>query len=203
MTGHGWGEPGPDDLLAELSRWAAAERVGRAAGERSRLRALVDQSAAEATWSGILVDLAEVGAEVTLSLRGARRVVGRLVGTGRDLVVIERARRGPVLVPVGAISSVIPSAGHPPPEIPGRFGAGRAGEPRPGGQRPPALDLGLADALDALGADGAPVTVHTADESFHGVVSACGQDLVTVRAEGAERRPVHIALGAITCVELR
>jgi hypothetical protein len=202
VTGHGPGGPGSDDLLAQLARWSAAERAARAASGRARARSLIEQSAAEATLSGLLVDLAEEAAEVTLGLAsmerafgrgigpGAGQVSGRLVGVGRDVLIVERPGRGAALVRTAAVTSVTPLGSV-------------VGPARPGGQRPPGLDLTMAAALDSLGADGAPVTVRTADATFAGVVLACGQDVVTLRTEGAERRPVYLALGAIMCVELR
>jgi hypothetical protein len=176
--------------------------VGRAASGRARARSLIDQSAAEATLSGLLVDLAEEAAEVTLGLAstdrvasrgagpGAGQVAGRLVGVGRDLLIVDRPGRGAALVRTAAVTSVTPLGSA-------------VGPARPGGRRPPGLDLTMAAALDALGADGAPVMVRTSDATFAGVVLACGEDVVTLRTEGADRRPVYVALGAIICVELR
>lgn len=188
MTGHG-----PDDLMAQLARWAAAERVGEAVTGRVRTRSLLEQAAAEATMSGLLVDLAESGSEISLGVRGTGPMTGRVVGVGTDLVVLERPGRGPVLVRRGAVTSVAP----------GPSATGATAPLRPGGGRVPALDLTMGAALDALGADGAPVTLRTPDQSFTGIVQSCGQDVVTLRLEGAQRRPVYVALDAVTCVEMR
>ncbi|MDE3203534.1 MAG: hypothetical protein KGQ66_04865 [Acidobacteriota bacterium] len=190
MTGHGNDGRRPDDILAELARWSATERVGRAARERTRLRSLLEQSATEATLSGLLVDLAESGAEATLSVRGGGRYTGRLSGVGRDLVALDRAGRGPVLVPVDALGTVTPAD------------AGAATW-QPSGRRHPPLELTLAGALDVLAAEAAPVTVHVGEERISGTVASCGEDLLTVRTGTDPHRPVHVALAAVTGIELR
>jgi hypothetical protein len=200
VGGLGGSRPDPDDLLADLARWSAADRAARAASGRARVRALVDQSAASATWAGLLVDLAEAGAEVVCSLAGGTRVSGRLVGMGRDFAVVERAGARPVLVRTDAITSLAPGAGSGA----GAPGAGPGAAPgRPGGQRRPPRDLNLAAALDALAGEGAPVVLRAAGEAITGTVTACGVDMVTLRSEGAARRTVHVPLGAVVCVELR
>jgi hypothetical protein len=196
VAGLGGPEPRPEDLLAELARWSATDRAARAASERARTRDLVDQSAATATWSGLLVDLAEAGTDVTVWLEGGRRVTGRLVGTGRDLIVIEDRSGRPVLVRTGAIDALAPNGeGDGPPS------SQRSGPPA--GRRRPATDLSFAAALDALAAEGSPVKLHSGTEVVTGRLLAAGEDVVTVRSDGAGRRPVHLPLDRVTYVELR
>ncbi len=189
VGGRGGGQPQPDDFLAELARWSAGDRAARAAAERSRTRALVDQSAATATWAGLLVDLAEASAEVTVAM-GEVRLTGRLVGAGRDFAVLEGHRTRPVLVRIDAITALTPAAAS---------GAATA----PGGRRRPALELTLADVLDALAGEQAPVTVRSGAEAVSGSLVACGRDLITVRAEGPARRPVYVPISGLAYVELR
>lgn len=167
--------------------------------ERSRTRSLQDQAAATATWEGILVDLAEAACEVTVSVRWGRKVIGRLVGTARDFVVIEGRRGAPVMVRTAAISAVAPSAAAP--SVPGPSGGAVVG--RPGGRRRPPIDLDLAGALDALAAERAPIVVWVGAESFTGWVASCGEDVLTVRAEGAGQRPLYLPMESVVCVELR
>ncbi|HET6966586.1 MAG TPA: hypothetical protein VFH58_17575 [Acidimicrobiales bacterium] len=205
MAGLGGGEPGPDELLADLARWAAAERVTRAASERARTRDLIAQSTATATWAGLLVDLAEAAAEVTLWLEGGRKLTGRLVGTGRDFAVVERRGGRAALVRTGAISALAPAGEAHDPGRPGGAAGWHvgAGGRRAGGSRPPGVDLSLAAALDGLAAEGYPVSLHSGAETVTGVLVACGEDVVTLRADGAQRRPVYVPLGRVSCVELR
>jgi hypothetical protein len=189
VGGLGGGDGRPDDFLARLEAWSAADRVARSASERSRTRSLLDRSASDATWAGLLVDLAEAAAEVTVSMGGGRRLTGRLVGTARDFVVMERRRSGPVLIRSAAVRAVTPSADA-------------AGPARPAGRRTPPRDMSLAGALDALAGEQAPVTLRAGDDTFAGTVVACGEDVVTIRADGG-RSPVYVPLAGLDCVELR
>lgn len=193
------GTPAPDDFLAELARWSAAEKVGRSVAERSRTRSLQDQAAATATWEGILVDLAEAACEVAVSVRWGRKVTGRLVGTARDFVVIESRRGAPVMVRTAAISAISPSTAVASAAGPSAV----AVSGRPGGRRRPPIDLDLAGALDALAAERAPLVVWVGAESFTGWVASCGEDFLTVRAEGAGQRPLYLPMESVVCVELR
>lgn len=177
-----------EDFLARLARWSAADRAARAVSERARTRSLVEQAAGAATWTGLLVDLAEVEARVACSLVGGGKVTGRLVGVGRDFAVVERPGAGPVLIRLDGVTAVAPAS----PVL-----------PAPGGDRRPALDLTFAAALDLLAGEGAPVVVRTATEAFTGRVTACGTDVLTMVLEGGARRVVHLPLRAVAAVELR
>jgi hypothetical protein len=197
LGGEGWGfgeggaAGGADRFLAELARWAGAERVAQSASERARLRALVDSSAASATWAGLLLDLAESAAEVVCTVSGGARLAGRLVGVARDFVVVERGGAGvgpPLLVRIDAIGAITPAGG-----------AAR----QPAGDRSAPLGITFSTALDALAGEGSPVTLRAADEAFTGTVTACGTDVVTLRLEGMARRTVHLPLDAVMWVELR
>lgn len=193
----------PDGLLAELARWSAHDKAARAASERSRTRSLVQQSAAAATWTGVLVDLAEGQTEVTVWLGAGAKLAGCLVGVGRDFVVLERgaggrAGGGPVLVRSDAVAALVPT---PSP------GAIRRG---PGGERPAPLELTLAGALDALAGEEAPVTVRAGTDAIAGSLVASGEDVLTLRPGGVGAaggagagRLVYVPVRAVTWVELR
>lgn len=184
------GDAAPDDFLAELARWSSRDRVRRSAAERSRANSLQEQSAAGATWVGVMVDLAESGAEVTLSVGSGPKVTGRLVGVARDFVVVEGRGSSPVLVNSAAVTALAPRPGA-------------AASRRPGGRRRPPLELTLAGALDALAGERAPVIVRAAGEPVAGSLLACGEDLVTVRTDNGTRPVVYVPLAAVVCVELR
>ena len=185
----GDGASSADDFLAELARWASTERVARAASERSRGRTLADQATAASTWTGLLVDLAEVGAEVTLSAGPGLARTGRLVGVARDFVVLERAGRGPLLMATAAVEVVAPTG------TPGR--SARAG------RRGTASQLTLAAAIEALAGEQSPATVQVGDQSIPGVITACGEDVVTVKSDGSVGRWNYIAVNAISWIEIR
>lgn len=189
------GDGRPDNLLARLAEWRSADLASRSAAERSRTRALVEQSAATATFGGLLLDLAEAGTEVTVWVGAGLKVAGRLAGIARDFVAVAGRDRTSVLVRTGAITAVVPS-------LTGGTAGGHL-PTRPGGQRRPAVELTLADALDTLAAQEAPVTVRCGDEPFTGHLMACGRDLLTIRTGGSGRRPVYLPLDAVSYVELR
>jgi len=131
--------PGVDDLLASFADWAAAERVARAAAERSRARSLGEQAARSATWTGILVDLAERAAQVQVTAGGSK-ISGRLLCVGRDFLVVEQPSSRPCLVSVEAVDTLAPQPALPlAPET-----AGRPHRPAlPGGVSRPALPGGV------------------------------------------------------------
>jgi hypothetical protein len=173
-----------DSVVAAFARWAAQERVAEAAGMRSKERSLRDQAAGEATWSGLMVELAESQGEVELNL-GSRRVVGRVVGMGRDFCVVEQRGRRTVLIPIERIVAVW--------------------KERPTtGSRYPALDLSFEAALAGLADERSPVCLHVArGNQISGELIGCGADLVTLRTEPTARRTVHVRTSHIEVCELR
>jgi hypothetical protein len=185
-------EGGPaagDRLLADLLEWAATERARRSAAERARTRALVDQSAAGATWAGLLVDLAERSAEVNLTLPGGR-LSGRVVGVGSDFCVLDRTGRPPALVVLHAITLL----------------SGAGGSPSPGGHRTPPVAMSLADALEALAGDRTPLTVHHGQDRVNATLVGLAVDFITLRADGdvgTTGAVLHVRLAAVSCCELR
>lgn len=173
-----------DSLAAAFGRWAAAERTAQAAGMRSRERSLRDQAAGEATWAGLLVDLAETLAQVTLGI-GPRRVTGVLVGLGRDFCVLDQPGGYPLLIPNDRIVAV--------------WKEGPAS-----GSRFPHLELSFEAALAGLAEERSPVCIHLAGGmQVSGDLVGCGTDLVTVRTEAPARRSVHIPTDRIEVCELR
>jgi hypothetical protein len=178
---------GGDDLVRALERWAAEQRVVEAAASRAHERSLRDQAGASATWTGVLLDLAEQGAEVVLSVAAMRRS-GRLVGVGPDYCILEQRSGRPAMLTMSAITSVTPA-----PSV----GASVS----PAGDRPPGLGLSLAAALGALADERTPVSLWAGPgENIDGDLIAAGQDVVTVRSA---TRTVHIPLRAVLMCELR
>ena len=184
----GDGTSSADGFLADLARWAASDRTARAATERTRTRTLADQSLSTSTWTGLLVDLAESGAEVALWSGPGLTHKGRLVGVARDFVVLEPAGRGPVLIRTAALQAVTPAA-------PGARSA-RAGE------RSNPSELTLAAALEALAGERAPASVQTSSQAFPGAIIGCGEDVLTIKSDGPGRQ-MYVALNAVVWVEIR
>lgn len=173
-------------MLAAFARWAAEERVGVAAQARRKERWLRQQAAETATLAGLLVDLAERRAQVTLTV-GTRRVSGRLAGVGRDACAASEASGGAAIVALDHLVAVHVAS-------PGGRGAGS--EP-PSGRRPPQGPWGLVDALAALAAERSRVRLALASgELLTGDLLGAGEDVVTLRPSDT-RLLVHVAIAAI------
>lgn len=189
MTVEGQGGAGnADAMLAAFARWSDDERQREASVARGRERWLRQQEMEAATLSGTLVDLAERGAEVALLL-GARRLVGRLVGVGPDLCVLEGQHGSSSLISLRRLGAVMPTG--PVAGLPGRPGPA-------GGDRCPPIELGFAGALAALAAEMLPVRLLLAGgEVLAGDLVGAGADVVTVLLPTSPRSHAHAAIRAI------
>lgn len=177
-----------DRLTAQLERWAQAARVDEAARGRARERWLLQSAGEGGTLLGVLADLAERGAPVTVTTAGGRRHGGCVRAVGADFVALDTAARGEVLVTVRAISSV----------------RARAGTSPPAGDRVVRSGLDLVDVLAGLAADRERVMlVALGEDAVTGTVQALGRDVVAVRVGGATpATTAYVPLAAITEVAL-
>ncbi len=183
--GHGAAHTnGADALIASFRAWAAAERAGRAAGDRSRERWLRQQATETATLIGVLVDLAERRAGVTLAT-GGEVVTGRLTGVGTDAALVVAERSGaPTVVAVDHVSSVRVAEG----------------DRDTTGDRPAPGDWGLRDVLEAFGAERLPVRLApSGGEPLSGVIVGVGADVCTLRQRSGGAT-VHVPLRAVGTV---
>jgi len=187
---------GPDGLLAgdapslasRLEAWLAEARVERSADARSRehwLRAAAD---ADATFSGVLLDLAERGVPLAVATVAGRRHRGVVEVVGADFVALRAGPRREVLVAQRAIASVrtAPAAGV---SI---------------GERVVTTDLRLGDVLGELATERARVTLFLLDasEAVTGELRSVGQDVVTVRTDGEDRGAAYLRTDAVAEVAL-
>jgi len=159
-------------MLDDIERWVADARAEEAAGERVRERWLRQQAEEGGTFAGVLVDLAERGATVTMTVTGGRRHLGRIVAVGADFVAL-RGDGGPlVLVALAAVARVRPA----PPE------RRVTGDDRPGPE-PPA-EVTLADVL-AQAVEGRPrLSLYLGDDHLVGDLRAVGADVLSVSVDG-------------------
>lgn len=186
-----------DDLAAHLARWAAEAAQRDSAAGRERQRWLRQQAAESATLAGTLVDLSERGTTVTVTTRSHHHA-GRIDAVGRDFCILS-----PVTVSAGR-------SGTPLGATVVRLAALVAVRPQPtagpapaGGNRPPALALDLAGALELLAGERHPVALSTASgEVIRGTLEAVGTDIATLVADGTPRRHVTVALWAIEACTL-
>jgi hypothetical protein len=169
-----------DQLLAALAAWSADERAGEAARSRARRRSLGRQAAESATLAGLLVDLAERRASVTIATAGGRHE-GQLVATASGICVVHLAAGDAALISLAAITHVTT------PQILAI------------GERTPPLDLDLAGALAALAADRPSVQLElSGGERVAGVLDTVGVDLVSLQCHGPPRQTALIALDAVS-----
>jgi hypothetical protein len=180
---------GGDELVAAFARWAADQRAEAAAADRVKERSLRAQASASATWSGILVDLAEQATAVT-AVVGAQRRRGRIVGVGPDFCVFEAHLGGSALISLPAMSALWPER--------------TTGAIPPAGARRPALELSLLAALSMLAEERSPVTLVTlGGDEIAGDLIAAGEDVLTVQTDPPARRLAHVRLSALARCELR
>ena len=176
--------------MGRLERWAAEARVDDAARTRSRERWLQVQAAEEGSLAGVLVDLLEAGAPVTVHTRSGARHLGTVRAVGADFVAL--APGGPggpggrraeeVVVALAAVTSV---------------------RSRPGarplvGDRPIAAGLRLVDVIARLAAEREQVRIAAVGgDAVTGVVQSVGLDVAVVRGVGDPPSIAYLPLDAI------
>jgi hypothetical protein len=178
---------GGPDLLGRLAAWAAAAAADEAIAARSRERWLVTAAGEDATFAGVLLDLAERGAPVVVAGAHRRRHRGVIAGVGADFVVVRGADGTQVLLTHTGIASLRP-------------------EPRAApaaGDRPVLVDVGFAEALAALAGERPRVlAVTTVDaDGVAGELRSVGRDVAVLRLDGSTRATVYVPLA--TVAELR
>jgi len=179
-------DPGPSPLLGEggdrFARWTAEARVEEAARARAREGWLRRQAEESASLAGVVADVLERGAPVTVHTRAGGRHAGVVRAVGSDVVVLG-AGPGPggeVLVPLAAVTSLRAGPGDGP----------VVGD-RPTGDGPTLVDL-LAD----LAAERAAVRVVTVGgDAVAGELRAVGRDVLVVAPSGGGA--AYVALGAV------
>jgi hypothetical protein len=179
-----------DPFLRALDAVVADARAAEAARERSQERVLRDVAAAESTFVGVLVDLAERGVPVVVrtASSGGRSFRGQVLAVGRDFAVVRDGARPPVLVALAGLASV-----RPEPDALGSTAA--AGRPAP-------LDVSLAALLARLGDDRPRVQVVAGDEPVAGQLRSVGVDVLTVRLDGDRGLLAHVHLATVREVVL-
>lgn len=175
-------------LLGRLAAWAAAARVDEAVGARAREAFLRRTAGEAATFAGTLLDLAEQGGPVLLSLAGGRRHRGRIGAVGADFVLVVTDRGAQVLVADRGIAAVRPEAGAAPVS----------------GDRPVALAAGLAEALAIAAEDRPRVLVVAAgdDDGLAGELRGVGQDVLVLRLDGHGRPTAYVPVANLVEVTL-
>jgi hypothetical protein len=174
-----------DGLAGRLERWAAEARVDEAARARSRERSLRAQAEEEGSLAGVLADLGEAGAAVTVATGAGGRHRGTVRSVGVDFVALAPGA-GPgaeVVVALAAVTAV-------------RTGPGAR---RVVGDRRVDAGLRLLDVIVGLAAERERLRVVTAGgEAATGVLVSVGRDLAVVRGTGDPPAVAYLPLDAIT-----
>ncbi|HET6795454.1 MAG TPA: hypothetical protein VFH45_13475 [Acidimicrobiales bacterium] len=172
---------GDDDLGARVERWAADLRAGERSRARRVARSLRDQAAGDASLASMLADLAEAGAEVSVSTRYGHQLRGRVTALGSDHIRLATAT-AEVIVSTAAVVTVEPATPW-----------GRHPSDRP----PPAGGPSLAAALEELAVDRARVTITLAGgQTRIGEIVRVGADYLEL-----EVRPGAVAYLRLPAVE--
>lgn len=185
----------PDELVrgghvtsftAHLDRWVAEARVDEAAQQRSRERWLREVAEQEATLGGVLTDLAERHAGVTIAVDG-RRHHGLIVAIGVDFVAVRVTAGSDVLLAIRAVG-VVRTA----PAVEAAVG-----------DRMVSTELRLTDVLGELSADRERVRLVTsAGETVTGVLRSVGHDVVVVRTDGDPHGTAYVSTAAVVEVTI-
>jgi hypothetical protein len=182
---------GWDDLLTALAGWAADERAASAARSRTRRRWLSRQATETATLAGVLLDLSERRADVTIDTVGSRHR-GRLVAVATELCVLRTADGGAALVALPAVTHLTTGSTGSNGSITSITSI------TPIGDRTPPLELDLAYALTALAADRPAVCLELlGGNRVAGTLHSVGTDLVSVQVDGPPPETALIALDAV------
>jgi hypothetical protein len=182
-----------DDLVAgdlgeRLERFVAEAVADEAATSRSRRRWLTQMAEESATFTGVLLDLAEAATPVVLDVVGGRRHRGRVRLVGADFCLLRLDNGDDMLVAYRGIAAVRPEPGS---------GA-------PAGDRRTPVELELAEALAIAAADRPRVAALTVagGEPVGGTLRAVGRDVVTIEGDGPQRSSVFVPIAAIAEVRV-
>lgn len=178
-----------DDELDGLERWAADARAREAAGARVRERWLRAQAEEGASVSGLLLALAERRETVVVTTTAAVAHRGAVVGVGEDFVALEAPAGTTTVVALSAVALVRVVG-------PGR----RPAPPTTGeGKSPAALGVRLADLLGQAAGQRPRISVQSGTAAVVGDLRGVGDDVLTVRADGAAGM-VYVSLASLSAV---
>lgn len=170
-----------------LEAWLADLLVDEAANARARAAWLERQATEEATFLGVLADLAERERQVVIDTVAGRRYLGMIRVVGQDFCALLTKHDVDVLVRYEAIASARPA-----PREQGTVG-----------DRFIAPVVTFDDALGALSGSGARVTVTgLGGTAVHGELRSVGHDVLTLRLDDRSVAYVRLAsVGELSVVE--
>lgn len=158
------------DLSAALAHFVADAAVDEAARSRSLERSLRQQASEDASFTGVLLDLAERGRPIVLSTGGGRRHRGVVRTVAADFCILRADSGFDQLVSYRALGVVRP--------LPS--------EDQTVGDRPATLDVGLTDALVHLCDDRPRLRIGLMGDpdAQVGELRSVGRDVIALRMDG-------------------
>ncbi len=176
-------------VLDDLERWAAGARAQEAAEARIRERWLRQAAEEEASFAGLLLDLAEDGRPVSVTTTSGRRQQGPIAAVGADFVAVGGPDGRLVLVATAAVAEVRPAASahrHLPAATSGRH----------------PLGVTLAEVLAQAVATRPRVAMVAGGVTVVGHLRAVGVDVLTVRTDGEPPGTSYVTLASVSEVSL-
>jgi len=175
-------------FASRLHRWLADAQVEGSAGARAQEHWLRAAAEADATFVGVLADLAERASGVAISTRGGRRHHGRIEVIGADFVALLLPAGREVLLTLESVTAVRTA-----PLVEATVG-----------EQVLTTTFRLAEVLGELAAERSRVLLVPADGdgAVAGELRAVGRDVVTVRSDGDPPGIAYVPLAAIAEVAL-
>ena len=168
-----------DDPTAPLAQWVAEGRVDDAARDRERRRWLDRQAEEDASLTGALLELAELGRPVLLHTLAGAALRGPIVTVGTDVVILRPETGGETYVPVAAVATV------------------RAADCTiVRGDHPPSTEITLHDLLVELAADQPDVVIRIGAQELAGRLRSAGHDVIAIAVGTTGVDPHHAAVHA-------
>lgn len=175
-------------LLGRLATWAAEARADDLVAARTREGFLRRTAGEDATFAGVLLDLAERGSPVLVTLSGGRRHRGVVRAVGADFLGLVTAQGTHVLLAAGGVVSVRP-------------------EPRAAtvaGDRAVEVAAGLAEVLAVVAEDRPRVLVTAVGDAdgLAGELRSVGRDVLVLRLDGPDRATAYVRVANLVEVSV-
>jgi len=166
-----------------MARLVADQRVDDAARARIRERAMRASATTDATFAGVVVDLAESGEPVSVRTTGGRTLTGRVVAATRDAIALE-ASDATTYIPLRSVAAL-------------RTPVRRIDAPS-GARRLP--EVSLAALLAGIAPERPTVACSIAGDPavWRGELRAVGVDVVTVRLAADPPTTAYIPLAQMS-----
>lgn len=181
----------------EIERWAAEARARDAVDARVRERWLRRQAEEEATFAGLLVDLAERQVGVVVTTTANRRHAGVVEAVGADFVALHGPAGRTAIVALASVASVASVAS---------LGTGGPGDGRRRAltgrddRASRSLTVSLADVLAHAAANYPRVQVHAGTAIVVGELRTVGADVISVHTDGDPPATAYLSLASVSDV---